>query len=113
MNRHDNYLYPKRPYSFEAMLVDLLEFATTHLVDDGRLSFWMPTANDEDVYLAIPTHPSLELVSVCVQSFNKCQPIFPFPPLPFPLIPIHPKQGQEDSSHIEDFPTTPTVSKNP
>ncbi|MCJ1269221.1 hypothetical protein MMC22_009110 [Lobaria immixta] len=68
---HDNYLYPKRPYSFEAMLADLLEFATTHLVDDGRLSFWMPTANDEDVYLAIPTHSSLELVSVCVQSFNK------------------------------------------
>lgn len=55
------------------MLVDLLDFATTHLVDDGRLSFWMPTANDEDVYLAIPTHPSLNLVSVCVQPFNKCQ----------------------------------------
>lgn len=55
------------------MLVDLLDFATTHLVDDGRLSFWMPTANDEDVYLAIPTHPSLDLVSVCVQPFNKCQ----------------------------------------
>lgn len=76
MDSHDNYIHPKRPYSFDAMLGDLLDFATTHLVDDGRLSFWMPTANDEDVYLAIPTHPSLDLVSVCVQPFNKCLSIY-------------------------------------
>lgn len=43
------------------------------LVDNGRLSMWMPTANDEDVDLAIPVHPGLELVSVCVQQFNKCR----------------------------------------
>lgn len=82
------------------MLVDLLEFATKHLVDDGRLSFWMPTANDEDVYLAIPTHPSLDLVSVCVQSFNKCQPIFPPQiTLSFPLTPIHPTRVKK-TPHI-------------
>ena len=56
------------------MLDDLLEFAAQHLVDDGRLSLWMPTANDEDVELGIPAHLHLELVSVCVQTFNKCTP---------------------------------------
>ena len=55
------------------MLADLLEFSANHLVDDGRLSFWMPTANDEDTYLAIPTHQGLDIVSVCLQPFNKCQ----------------------------------------
>ncbi len=54
------------------MLEDLLEFAAFMLVDGGRLSLWMPTANDEDVVLGIPAHPCLDLVSVCVQTFNKC-----------------------------------------
>jgi tRNA (guanine10-N2)-methyltransferase len=31
----------------------------------------MPTANDEDIELIIPSHPCLELTSVCVQAFNK------------------------------------------
>lgn len=105
MDSHDNYIHPKRPYSFEAMLADLLDFATTHLVDDGRLSFWMPTANDEDVYLAIPTHPSLDLVSVCVQPFNKCLSSYAEKhcTIAFPFAnPID--QGPEDFSHIDDFP---------
>lgn len=54
------------------MLDDLLRFAAVSLVDEGRLSFWMPTANDEEVILGIPAHPCLDLVSVCVQTFNKC-----------------------------------------
>lgn len=54
------------------MLEDLLEFAAFMLVDGGRLSLWMPTANDEDIVLGIPAHPCLALVSVCVQIFNKC-----------------------------------------
>ena len=54
------------------MLDDLLEFASVMLVDGGRLSFWMPTANDEDVALGVPTHAYLSIVSVCVQTFNKC-----------------------------------------
>lgn len=54
------------------MLDNLLEFAALMLVDHGRLSFWMPTANDEEVVFEIPLHPCLELVSVCVQTFNKC-----------------------------------------
>ena len=68
----DHYFPPKKAYGFEAMLDDLLEFAAQMLVDDGRLSFWMPTANDEDVELGIPSHVCLKLVSVCVQTFNKC-----------------------------------------
>ncbi|KAI9761379.1 MAG: hypothetical protein M4579_001029 [Chaenotheca gracillima] len=55
---------PKKPYSFDAMLADILEFAALTLVDHGRLSFWMPTANDDSpVELDIPSHPCLELVS--------------------------------------------------
>ena len=65
------YIPPKRPYSFTALLDDILAFAVSTLVEDGRLSMWMPTANDEDIELIIPSHPCLELTSVCVQAFNK------------------------------------------
>ncbi|KAH7385663.1 RNA methylase family protein [Pyrenochaeta sp. MPI-SDFR-AT-0127] len=65
------YIPPKRPYSFTALLDDILAFAVATLVEDGRLSMWMPTANDEDIELIIPSHPCLELQSVCVQAFNK------------------------------------------
>jgi tRNA G10 N-methylase Trm11 len=54
------------------MLVDIVNFAACMLVDNGRLSFWMPTANDEDQELAIPSHPALEMTSNCVQVFHKC-----------------------------------------
>ncbi|GAD99370.1 RNA methylase family protein [Paecilomyces variotii No. 5] len=64
------YIAPKRPYGFEAMLRDILNFASRTLVVGGRLSMWMPTASDEDIELEIPTHPNLEVVSVCVQPFN-------------------------------------------
>ena len=64
---------PRKPYAFDDMLSDVLEFSCLMLVDNGRLSMWMPTANDEDVELLVPTHPSLELMSVCVQPFNKCE----------------------------------------
>lgn len=65
------YIPPKRPYSFTALLDDILAFAVATLVENGRLSMWMPTANDEDVELIIPSHPCLQLESVCVQAFNK------------------------------------------
>lgn len=65
------YIPPKRPYSFTALLDDILAFAVATLVENGRLSMWMPTANDEDIELVIPSHPCLELESVCVQAFNK------------------------------------------
>ncbi|KFY61008.1 hypothetical protein V496_05206 [Pseudogymnoascus sp. VKM F-4515 (FW-2607)] len=65
------YVPPKRPYSFSAMVGDLLTFAAGSLVENGRLAFWMPTANEEEVRLEVPGHPDLELLSVCTQSFNK------------------------------------------
>ena len=92
------YVAPKRPYSFLAMLDDILSFAAMSLVENGRLSFWMPVANDADdiqdhlegsaagspdinqeegkkigeekVLLDIPQHRELELVAVCVQPFS-------------------------------------------
>lgn len=68
---HADYVPPKKPYSFEAMLDDILEFAVTMLVDDGRLCMWMPVANDEEVIIPIPTHPYLELRYESIQVFNK------------------------------------------
>lgn len=53
------------------MLDDILSFAAETLVDEGRLSFWMPTANDEDQEIPVPSHPHMEVVSVCTQPFNK------------------------------------------
>ncbi|KAI4646208.1 uncharacterized protein J4E79_010717 [Alternaria viburni] len=69
--KEPGYIPPKRPYSFTALLDDILAFAVATLVPDGRISMWMPTANDEDIELIIPSHPCLELTSVCVQAFNK------------------------------------------
>lgn len=71
-HRSPDYVPPKKPYSFLAMLDDILAFAADTLVDHGRLSFWMPTANDEEQEIPVPTHPCLEVVVVCVQTFNKC-----------------------------------------
>ncbi|GAP91760.1 putative RNA methylase family protein [Rosellinia necatrix] len=71
MYRDPTFIPPKKPYSFIAMLDDILNFATDMLVDNGRLSFWMPTANDEDQEIAVPIHPCLEVVVVCTQVFNK------------------------------------------
>ncbi|KAI9782063.1 MAG: hypothetical protein M1816_002004 [Peltula sp. TS41687] len=65
------YVPPKKPYSFVSMLDDILQFSASMLVDKGRLSLWMPTANDEMEEFPIPSHPALELVSVCIQPFNK------------------------------------------
>jgi tRNA G10 N-methylase Trm11 len=67
-----------------ALLDDTLHFASLTLVENGRLAMWMPTANDEDIELAIPTHPCLKVVSVCVQPFNKCK-ISASPSIPSPF----------------------------
>ncbi|KAK1755895.1 S-adenosyl-L-methionine-dependent methyltransferase [Echria macrotheca] len=71
MYKDPDFIPPRKPYSFLAMLDDILQFAAQTLVDDGRLSFWMPTANDEDQEIPVPTHPYLQVVSVCTQVFNK------------------------------------------
>ncbi|RYO81856.1 hypothetical protein DL766_007050 [Monosporascus sp. MC13-8B] len=69
--KNPDFVPPKKPYSFTAMLDDILNFASDTLVDNGRLSFWMPTANDEELEIAVPIHPCLEIVVVCTQTFNK------------------------------------------
>ncbi|OLN87916.1 tRNA (guanine(10)-N2)-methyltransferase [Colletotrichum chlorophyti] len=69
--KQTDFIAPKKPYSFLAMLDDILEFASNTLVDGGRLSFWMPTANDEDQEIPVPQHPRLDIVVICVQPFNK------------------------------------------
>ncbi|KAK3688332.1 hypothetical protein B0T22DRAFT_439886 [Podospora appendiculata] len=71
MYKLPEFVPPKKPYSFLAMLDDILQFSAQTLVDNGRLSFWTPTANDEDQEIPIPTHPYLEIVNVCTQVFNK------------------------------------------
>ncbi|KAI9794687.1 MAG: NAD-dependent histone deacetylase sir2 [Piccolia ochrophora] len=66
-----DYIPPKRPYSFTAMLDDILSYAANALVDDGRLCLWMPTANEDLTVLDIPQHRCLELTSICIQPFTK------------------------------------------
>lgn len=34
---------------------------------------WMPTADDQEIELMIPTNPSLEIVNVSVQHFSGCE----------------------------------------
>jgi tRNA (guanine10-N2)-methyltransferase len=69
------FIAPKKPYSFTRMLDDILDFTAMTLVDGGRLAFWMPSANEnemgEEVATVIPTHRHLELKHECVQRFNK------------------------------------------
>lgn len=67
----DSYIPPKKPYGFMAMLHDILDFAAFSLVENGTLSFWMPSSNDKDQEIKIPQHPCLKMSSVCTQNFSK------------------------------------------
>ena len=86
----EDYIPPRKAYSFLMMLDDILDFSTNMLVDSGRLSMWMPVAgaveeemgDDDGVEAdseekveeyALPRHPALVLVSQCRQDFNKCK----------------------------------------
>ncbi|KAK6495316.1 hypothetical protein TWF481_003341 [Arthrobotrys musiformis] len=66
-----DFVPPKRPYSFDKMLNDITNFASTHLVPNGRLCIWLPTADEDFNEFSIPAHRNLKLESVCVQNFNK------------------------------------------
>lgn len=68
---HRDYIPTKKPYSLDALLDDLLQFASERLPVDGRLAFWMPVANDENIETVVPMHRNLELKYNCVQEFNK------------------------------------------
>ncbi|KAK5946930.1 hypothetical protein PMZ80_001075 [Knufia obscura] len=65
------FVAPKRPYSFNRMLDDIMDFAVRSLVDGARLAFWMPCANDADEEFPVPRHNMLELKHSCIQVFNK------------------------------------------
>ncbi|KAG8533238.1 uncharacterized protein KY384_002021 [Bacidia gigantensis] len=67
----DDHIPPKRAYSLTAILDDILHFAALTLLDNGRISVWMPTSNDEQGNLDVPSHQALELVAECEQVFNK------------------------------------------
>lgn len=67
----EGYIPPKKPYGFEAMQRDILNFAVRSLVPEGRLVMWMPTSNAE-INLPVPMHENLEVVSISVQSFGNC-----------------------------------------
>lgn len=96
----EDYIPPRKAYSFVRMLDDILDFSANMLVNDGRLSMWIPVAgavegdldhenenegevkDEENVQeYVIPQHPALVLVSQCRQDFNKCTykdfPLFP------------------------------------
>lgn len=66
-----DYIQPKKSYSLDLLLDDLLEFSSQRLPLNGRLAFWMPVANDEDIPTLIPMHKNLELIYELVQDFNK------------------------------------------
>jgi len=90
----EGYVPPKKAYSFVRMLEDILDFAAERVVAGGRVCMWMPVAGaahraevgegsepegvkevemevEEDYDYAIPHHPTLKLVSMCRQDFNK------------------------------------------
>lgn len=66
-----DYIPTKKPYELDSLLYDLLEFASERLPINGRLSFWMPTNNDEFQPNIIPQHKNLELKYHLEQQFNK------------------------------------------
>lgn len=66
-----DYIPTKKPYALDSLLDDILQYASERLPIGGRLAFWMPTANDENVETIIPLHANLELKYNCVQEFNK------------------------------------------
>lgn len=66
-----DYIPTKKPYALDSLLDDILQYASERLPIGGRLAFWMPTANDENIETIIPLHSNLELKYNCVQEFNK------------------------------------------
>jgi tRNA (guanine10-N2)-methyltransferase len=66
-----DYIPPKKAYSLDLLLDDLLHFASERLDVGSRLCFWMPVANDEDIPTMIPQHEDFELIYELVQDFHK------------------------------------------
>ena len=52
------------------LYLDLMNFASKHLEDGGRLAFWIPVVRDDYSEDKLPRHPGLRLVSNCEQVFS-------------------------------------------
>jgi tRNA (guanine10-N2)-methyltransferase len=66
-----DFIAPKKPYELSSLLEDLLQYAAERLPINGRLAFWMPTANDDFQQNLIPQHKQLQLIYNLEQEFNK------------------------------------------
>lgn len=66
-----DYIPPKKAYELSDLLDDLLNFAANRLPVNGRIGFWMPTANDNYEINQIPQHANLELLYNLQQDFNE------------------------------------------
>ncbi|KAF9162886.1 hypothetical protein DFQ26_003129 [Actinomortierella ambigua] len=66
-----DYIPPTKPYEMSEVVADLLMFAVKNLVVGGRLVYWLPTVTEEYSIDDLPTHPSMELIANCEQSFGQ------------------------------------------
>lgn len=66
-----DYIQPKKAYSLDLLLDELLQFSSERLETGSRLCFWMPVANDENIPTLIPQHKNFELIYELVQNFNR------------------------------------------
>lgn len=92
-----DYVQPKRPYEFELLLQDILNFAAERLKVSGRLAFWLPLP-EKNGQPQFPKHKHLKLISSCPQSFNKWTRWL----LTYERRP-HGEEGEHEVISLEDF----------
>ncbi|XP_043919918.1 tRNA (guanine(10)-N2)-methyltransferase homolog isoform X2 [Protopterus annectens] len=66
----ENHVPASVTYHLGDIFVDLLNFAAKHLVNDGRLVYWLPVYKPEYTDQIVPRHPCLKLVSNCEQTLS-------------------------------------------
>ncbi|KAG5519475.1 hypothetical protein PMAC_002102 [Pneumocystis sp. 'macacae'] len=66
-----DYIPPTKSYPFEILIMDLMRFASNHLLTQGRLVFWMPSITEDEANIDMPYHPNLLLVANSLQCFGK------------------------------------------
>ena len=66
--------YPQKiDYELGTIYADLVDFASKHLVEGGRLVYWIPVNREhyaKNLEDSLPKHPTLKLVSNCEQVLN-------------------------------------------
>ncbi|CAD5227466.1 unnamed protein product [Bursaphelenchus okinawaensis] len=64
--------YPeKQKYKTTTLYLDLMDFAASHLVNDGHVSFWYPVLRGSYGEDVLPKNPCLTLVSNCEQVLSR------------------------------------------